>query len=118
MRRIWFKKEMKNAILEGRKTATTRDHPIPLTQVLAVSGSRFKPQPFAILQIEDRIPTTKDIVFRMFYREEGFNSSEEMQAFAKKEKLLETNEQVFYHTFIVLKKLLGDAFPEHGSDKK
>jgi hypothetical protein len=109
MRRIWFKKEMKTAILEGRKTATTRDHPIPLTQVLAVSGSRFKAQPFAILQIEDRLPIVKDAVFRLFYREEGFNSTEEMQNFAKKEGLLKTDGQLFYHTFSVVMRLLEES---------
>ena len=105
MRHVWFKKEMQQAILEGKKTSTTRDHPLPLTQVLAVSGSRFKPKPFAILEIEDRLPTTKDVVMRMFYKEAGFESPREMLEYAKKNKLLQTDGQVFYHTFIVLKKL-------------
>ena len=103
MRRLWFKKEMKYAILKGQKTATTRDHPISLGQVIAVCGSRFKPEPFAILEIQGRLPIRKDSVIHMFYREEGFSSSEEMEAFAKKEKLLQTNDVVYFHKF----KLVG-----------
>ena len=106
MRRLWFKKEMKYAILKGQKTATTRDHPIPLGQVIAVCGSRFNPKPFAILEIQGRLPMKKEDVIRLFYREEGFNSSEEMIAFAKKEKLLQTNDVVYFHRFKLVR-LLG-----------
>jgi len=105
MRRIWFKKEIKQAILNGKKVSTTRDHPIPLEQVLAVSGSRFKAEPFAILEIQDRIPTTVENVIRLFYKEEGFSSSEEMTAYAKKNKLLQTENNVFYHKFKIVELL-------------
>ena len=107
MRRVWFKKQMKSVILKGEKTATTRDHPIPLEQVIAVCGSRFKPEPFAILEIQDRFPMMKEDVIRMFYREEGFKSPEEMTAFAKKEKLLQTDCSVYFHRFKLVKLLEG-----------
>ncbi len=103
MRRIWFKKEMKQAILDGKKVSTTRDHPILLGEIQAVSGSRFKPEPFAVLEIQDRIPTTVENVIRLFYKEEGFSSPEEMTAYAKKNKLLQTENNVFYHKFKIVK---------------
>ena len=105
MRRIWFKKEMKQAILDGEKVSTTRDHPIPLEKILAVSGSRFKAEPFAVLEIQDRIPATVENVIRLFYKEEGFSSPEEMTVYAKKNKLLQTENYVFYHKFKIVKLL-------------
>jgi hypothetical protein len=87
MRRVWFKREMREAILAGRKTATTRTRPLPLGEVLAVSGSRFKAVPFAIIKIVDRIPTTVENVIACFYAEEGFESPEAMGAFLDKERL-------------------------------
>jgi len=105
MRRVWFKKEMKEAILKEIKTATTRNHPIPLGQVVAVCGSRFKPEPFAILDIQIQIPTFKEHVIYYYYKEEGFKSPEEMIAFAKKEKLLQTDDFVYFHRFKLIKKL-------------
>ena len=110
MRRVWFKKEMRQAILNGKKVSTTRDHPIPLEQVLAVSGSRFKAEPFAVLSIQDRIPTTIENVIRMFYTEEGFTSPEEMVAYAKKNKLLQTEDRVWFHRFKIVEILkLGSS---------
>ena len=105
MRRVWFKKEMREAILEGKKIATTRDHVLPLEEVLAVSGSRFKAEPFAILRVHTRLPMQKENVIQMFFEEEGFNSSEEMIAYAKKNRLLETNDTVYFHKFDLIKKL-------------
>jgi len=96
---------MKDAILKEIKTATTRDHPIPLEQVMAVCGSRFKPEPFAILDIRTQIPTFKEYVIQYHYQEEGFKSPEEMVAFAKKEKLLQTDNLVYFHKFKLIKKL-------------
>jgi hypothetical protein len=102
MRRVFFKKEMRQAILEGKKVSTTRDHPIPLGQVLAVSGSRFKAEPFAVLEILDRVPTTVRGVIRMFYEDEGFSSPQQMLAYAKKNKLLQTDGQVWVHRFKIV----------------
>jgi len=104
MRRVWFKKEMRQAILDGKKVSTTRNHPIPLGQVLAVSGSRFKAEPFAVLEILDRTPTTVSGVIRMFYEEEGFSSPQQMEAYAKKNKLLQTDSQVWIHRFKIVEK--------------
>jgi len=103
MKSLWFKKEMRQAILDGKKVATTRDHPIPIALALAVSGSRFKPEPFAVLDIQNRIQTRIEDVIRLFYKEEGFTSPEEMIAYAKKNKLLQTDVPVWYHRFKVVK---------------
>ena len=103
MRRVWFKREMKEAILAGRKTATSRTHPLPLGEVLAVCGSRFKAVPFAILKITDRLPMRVEDTIALFYREEGFDSPEAMGAFADIERLplIDAKNPVFFHRFQV-----------------
>ena len=108
MRRVWFKREMKEAILAGRKRATSRTHPIPLGEILAVSGSRFNAVPFAILKITDRLPMRVEDIICSFYREEGFNSPEEMGAFADREHLplIDAKNPIFFHRFVVVKKLI------------
>jgi hypothetical protein len=108
MRRVWFKREMKEAILAGRKTATSRTHPLPLGEVLAVSGSRFKAIPFAILNITDRLPMRVADIINSFYQEEGFDSPEAMGAFADRERLpiIMAKDPVFFHRFVVVKKLI------------
>jgi len=103
MRFLWFKKEMRQAILDGKKVSTTRDHPIHLGQVQAVSGSRFKAEPFAVLEIDTRLPMRIPDVIRMFYKEEGFTSPEEMIVYAKKNKLLQNDVPVWYHRFKIVK---------------
>ena len=105
MRRVWFKKEMRQAILDGKKVSTTRDHPLPLEKVLAVSGSRFKAEPFAVLEIVYQLRTKIATVVQTFYREEGFSSSEELLAYAKKNKLLQTDGPVWYHRFKIVERL-------------
>lgn len=114
MRWVWFKKEMRQAILDGKKVSTTRDHPIPLGQVQAVSGSRFKAEPFAILEIQDRIPTKIENVIRMFYKEEGFISPEEMIAYARKNHLLQNDVPVWYHRFKLVS-VFDEPFTRKGS---
>jgi len=108
MRRVWFKREMKEAILAGRKTATTRTHPLALGECLAVSGSRFKTVPFAVIKITDRFPARVEDIINSFYREEGFSSPEEMGAFADRERLplIDAKNPVFFHRFVVVKKLI------------
>src|SRR5436853_5273 len=51
VKRLFFKKEMKDAILAGKKTTTVRDHRLDLGEYKAVSGSRFHAKPFAVLDI-------------------------------------------------------------------
>lgn len=104
MRRVWFKKEMREAVLTGRKTVTTRDHPLPLTEVQAVSGSRYNANPFAILDIYMRYPITTERVIEFFYQEEGFNSPEEMREYCRKNRLLQNNFG-YFHKFNVKKNL-------------
>jgi len=104
MRRVWFKKEMQEAILSGKKTATSRPHPLPLERVQAVSGSRFDAKVFAILEITDRIPSTWRTIIRMFYREEGFGSPEEMEAYGLKQGLVKNlDDSAFFHRFKLVK---------------
>jgi hypothetical protein len=114
MRRVFFKKEMRQAILDGKKVSTTRDHPIPLGRVLAVSGSRFKAEPFAVLEIQDRIPTKIADVTQLFYREEGFTSPEEMAVYAEKNKLLQTDNQVWYHRFKITEVMFASRAAKTG----
>jgi hypothetical protein len=102
MKRLWFKFEMRRAILDGKKTSTTREHPVSLGEVLAVSGSRFYPKPFAVLEIRDRFPTTVQNVVTMFYKEEGFTSPEDMTDFLKRNKLLKNDVPVYFHVFKVV----------------
>ena len=110
MRRVWFKREMKEPILAGRKTATTRAHPLPLGEVLAVSGSRFNAVPFAIIKITDRIPARVEDVINSFYREEGFDSPEAMGAFADAKRLpvINAKNPVFFHRFEVVRILVAE----------
>ena len=104
MNRVWFKGEMKEAILAGKKTATTRSHALPLGENQAVSGSRFKAEPFAILNVTDRFPTTLENVIRMFYREESFQSPDDMVRFLTKERLLlKTQGSVYFHRFVLVR---------------
>jgi len=104
MKRVWFKREMKEAILARKKTATTRTHALPLGECQAVSGSRFKAKPFAVLKIMDRFPTTLENVIRMFYKEEGFQSPDDMVKFLTKERLLlKAQGPVYFHRFVLVK---------------
>lgn len=100
MRRVWFKKEMKEAILKGEKTATSRPHPLPLEKVQAVSGSRYKAKVFAILDIWERVATKPSHVIGHLYREEGFSSPENMVDFMFKENLhWDEREPLYFHRF-------------------
>lgn len=103
MRRVWFMKEMRDAILARKKTATTRYHPLKLESYQAVCGSRFNAVPFAILKIESRIPTTWGNVVLQFYREEGFDTPGDMIRFGKAHRSIHDNpdDKVFYHVFSV-----------------
>jgi len=106
MKRVWFKVEMRDAILAGRKTATTRDHLLPLGDVRAVTGSRYAATPFAILTIRDRLATTLASVVSRHYREEGFASPELMHGYALAHGLPhEMAAHVWFHRFQVKERL-------------
>jgi hypothetical protein len=111
VKRLWFKFEMRRAILDGKKTSTTREHPLFFGEHLAVSGSRFHAKPFAVLEIRDRFPTTVQNVITMFYKEEGFTSPDDMRDFLKRNKLLTNDVPVYFHVFKVLKTLESPDFP-------
>lgn len=100
MRRVWFKKAMREAILTKKKTATSRTHPLPLGKVQAVSGSRYNAKAFAILDVWERVETKPSHVIGRLYSEEGFNSANEMVDFMFKENL-RWNERLplFFHRF-------------------
>lgn len=85
-RRFWFKREMAEAILEGRKTETTRDHQKGLGSWVAVTGSYYDATPFAVIKVVANPPTTwARQVGR--WREEGFTSRNDMAAWCKREGL-------------------------------
>ena len=106
MRRVWFKKEMKEAILAGKKNRTTRYHQIPLGQVQAVCGSRFNAEAFAKLEILTNYGTTWGEVIRRCHRQEGFETEEEMRQFGQKVGLLKgvgyDDDHVYTHDFAVI----------------
>ena len=105
MRRVWFTPEMKAEILAGRKIATSRPHALPIGEVHAVSGSRFKAEIFATLEIVSRIPSTWRNIIALFYHEEGFNSPEEMTAFGLKQGLVKNlDDPAFFHRFKVVER--------------
>jgi len=114
--RVWFKKAMRDAILEGRKTATSRNHRISrraASSVLAVCGSRFKAVPFAVLRITAVEEMKPSEIFGQHYREEGFNSSEKMVDFADKERLhWDERVPMFFHRFEVIQKLTEEEIHE------
>ena len=106
MRRIWFKKQMAEAIIEGRKTSTTRDHPLKLEQYQAVRGSRYNAKVFSKIEIQDRFPTYWEYVAELFFKEEGFGSQEEMLEYLRKEKLVKKSDDfVYFHRFKVVELL-------------
>lgn len=108
MRRLWFKKEMKDAILRGDKRATTRNHKLKVRGLYrAVSGQRFKAEPFAILKITSRREIEHLAKHCMaHFPQEGFNSGQEMIDFirANLPNYIENYEQaaLYYHTFRVI----------------
>lgn len=79
--RIWFTKQMREAVLADKKTATTRDHQKELGDWLAVSGSYYDPNPFAVITITENSESTWSNSLANF-REEGFESLEDMHRFA------------------------------------
>lgn len=95
---------MKEAILTGQKTATTRYRPLGVGEKYqAVSGPPFKAEPFAVVEIQDRIPSTWKTVVEMFYKEEGFDSPEKMSKFLWERKLIYSlDDAVFFHRFKVI----------------
>ena len=107
MRRVWFTKEMKGAIVKGRKTATTRNHPLKLDEdYLAVSGSWFKAEPFAVIRITGRLPIILQRAIDCFYYEEGFDSGAEMLGFLIKKRFFKktfrsVEDDAFFHRFEV-----------------
>lgn len=106
MRRVWFTSEMRDLILAGKKSSTTRNHPLKLEKYTAVSGSRFKAKPFAIIEIQGRIPTVWYRVYNMFYEEEGFVSPDAMYYFLVAKKLMGNHlDEVYYHRFKLIEKL-------------
>src|SRR5713101_4935843 len=81
MKRLWFKKEMKEAILAGKKCETIRNHRLKKGRYAAVSGSRFKAEKFADLVITSsrRLKSIKSVFNH--WKEEGFDSRKLMEQF-------------------------------------
>lgn len=108
MRRLWFKEEMRAAILQGTKTCTTRYHELKKgQQYRAVSGSRFKAKPFAVIKILTSIPTNWGVVTGGFYMPEGFKSQFAMTKYLIKNDLIrkDFDDLVFSHSFEVVERI-------------
>lgn len=104
MRRIWFKEEMKNAILNGNKTATTRDHQKALGEWEATTGSFDQAKPFAIINITENSPNTWAHSLA-HWKEEGFDSKEDMHRFAFETGLNRYSRApvLYFHRFLVIR---------------
>lgn len=83
----------------GKKTATTRYKAWKVQELSnAVIGSRYKPIKFGYIKVNSVIPTTWRIACRAFFKQEGFNSPEEMREYITKEKLVKGNLDDFVFT--------------------
>lgn len=104
IRRIWFKQLMAQAIKDGKKTSTTRDHPLKLEQYQAMGGSRYKAKPFAKIEITEKIPLTWEAVMNMHHKEEGFETSLAMLIYLQANDLIKnfSSDMVFFHRFKVV----------------
>ena len=97
-----FKKEMAKLIQAGLKTATTRYKAWKVQEVSnAVVGSRYKPIKFGTIKVNSVIKTTWEIACRAYFKQEGFNSPEEMRKYIIKEKLVRgtLDDEVFIMEF-------------------
>ena len=93
---------MKEQLLAGKKTSTTRYKPLRVGETyLCVGGSRFKAQPFGYVTIKETIPTKWFRVFQLHYKEEGFETAGVMLAFVNKEKFIRNTaeDEVFWSSF-------------------
>jgi hypothetical protein len=102
VKRLWFKAAMKYAILQCHKSATTRINPLKVGECYqAVSGSRFKAEPFAVLQITSR-RKVEDLTYHCtnHFRQEGFSSPVAMGEYISKNlpEYVHTR-PLYYHTF-------------------
>lgn len=94
------------AVLDGRKTATSRRTMHPIGVYMAVSGSRFKAKPFAIIQITSVDLLRWKEVIKEHYKEEGFVTQTIMIEYVTKEKLcISVEGLIYFHPFKVLEKL-------------
>ena len=97
-----FKKEMAKQMQVGLKTATTRYKAWKVQEISnAVVGSRYKPVKFGSIKVNSVIMTTWKIVCRAYFKQEGFDSSEEMREYIIKEKLVKgtLDDEVFTMEF-------------------
>ncbi len=99
--RIWFKQDMAKAILNGKKTSTTRDHERKPGVYLAVMGDYYHAIPFASIRIEGVEETTWAKVFEENWREEGFNSPGHMRDWCAANGLAKASGKVYLHRFIL-----------------
>lgn len=100
--RIWFKEDMAKAILDGRKTSTTRDHDRGVGEFVAVVGDYYHAKPFARIRVTAVEQTTWAKVFRENWREEGFNSPNHMSEWCEANGLAHATGTVYLHRFVVV----------------
>jgi uncharacterized protein YqfB (UPF0267 family) len=104
--RIWFKEDMKRALLAGKKTTTTRYKQHKNGLYLAVTGSYYDAKPFAVIQIVSSEAMTWDDVLSWHYAEEGFESPWHMEKWGREQKLLKGSgyleDHVYLHHLLVV----------------
>lgn len=104
MKRLWFKKEMRDAIVRGEKTSTSRKHPLKVGETYtAVCGSRFNAYPFAHVKIDSIQLLPFGDVARLHWKEEGFKSEKDMQTWISAHLPGYEGVELWYHEFHVLK---------------
>ncbi len=96
---------MRDRILAGKKTSTTRLHRLNVGEVYdAVSGSRFSAKPFAKVKILSVWEGSWTTITSERFREEGFESPEAMREWCRKKGLTyEKAWSLFCHDFEVKK---------------
>lgn len=104
MRRIFFKDEMKAAILNGNKTATTRDHQKAHGEWEACTGSYYHAKPFAVINITENDLNTWAHSLE-HWKDEGFDSLEDMHRFAYETGLNRYARvpALYFHQFVVVR---------------
>ena len=103
-RRFFFTQEMKTAILNGQKTATTRDHQKPLGEYMASTGNWRRPESietFALIDVYSNAECTWPYSLAN-WDIEGFDSLDAMMEFCTKKNFMYASApHLYFHRFTV-----------------
>lgn len=102
--RLWFKADMRDLVLAGKKTCTTRLHRLNVGEVYdAVCGSRLNAKPFAKVKILTAWEASWPTITSERFREEGFASPQAMTEWCIKNGLTyHKTWSLFCHDFEVV----------------